>query len=31
MAHSPNANTDFFDIVAGILQRHSLAPYMLII
>ena len=25
-----NSNTDFFDIVAGVLQRDILAPYMFI-
>ena len=28
---SPNGDTDFFDIVSGVLQGHTLAPYLLII
>ena len=31
VVHSPDSNTNFFDIVAGILQRDTLAPYMFII
>ena len=26
MIHSPNGNTDFFNIVAGVLQGDALAP-----
>ena len=26
--HSPNGDTDFFDIVARVLQRDILAPYL---
>ena len=29
--HSPDRDTEFFDIVTGILQRHTLAPYLFII
>ena len=29
--HSPDGDTDYFDIVAGILQEDTLAPYHLII
>ena len=29
--HSPDRDTDFFDIVAGILQGNILAPYLFII
>ena len=29
--HSPNGDTDYFDIVAGVLQRDTLAPYLFII
>ena len=29
--HSPNEDTDYFDIVAGVLQGDTLAPYLLII
>ena len=29
--HSPDGNTDFFNIVAGVLQGDTLAQYMLII
>ena len=29
--HSPDGDTDFFDIVAGILQGDTLTPYMFII
>ena len=29
--HSPDRDTDFFDIVAGLLQGHTLAPYLFII
>ena len=28
---SPNGDTDFFDIVAGVLQGDTLAPYLFII
>ena len=28
---SPDGNTDYFDIVAGVLQRDTLAPYLFII
>ena len=28
---SPDGGTDYFDIVAGVLQRDALAPYMFII
>ena len=28
---SPDGDTDFFDIVAGVLQRDTLAPYLFII
>ena len=28
---SPDGNTDYFDIIAGVLQRDSLAPYLFII
>ena len=28
---SPDGDTDYFDIVAGVLQRDSLAPYIFII
>ena len=28
MVHSPNGNTDFFDIVTGILQENTLAPFI---
>ena len=28
---SPDGNTDYFDIVAGVLQGDSLAPYLFII
>ena len=31
MVHSPNGDTDFFDIVAEIMQADTLAPYMFII
>ena len=27
---SPDGDTDYFDIVAGLLQRHTLAPYLFI-
>ena len=27
---SPDGNTDFFDIVAGVLQEDTLAPYLFI-
>ena len=26
--HSPDGNTDYFDIVAGVLQGDTLAPYI---
>ena len=29
--HSPDGDTDYFDIVAGVLQRDTLAPYCFII
>ena len=29
--HSPDGDTDYFDIVAGVLQGNTLAPYMFII
>ena len=29
--HSPNGDTDYFDIVAGVLQGDTLAPYLFII
>ena len=29
--HSPDGETDFFDIVTGVLQVDTLAPYLLII
>ena len=29
--HSPYIDIDIFDIVAGVLQRHTFAPYMFII
>ena len=29
--HSPDGNTDFFDIVADVLQGDMLAPYLFII
>ena len=28
MVHSPDAYTDFFDIVARVFQANTLAPYM---
>ena len=28
---SPNRDTDYFDIVAGVLQGDTLAPYLFII
>ena len=31
MANLPHENTDFFDIVAGILQGDTLEPYLFII
>ena len=31
LVHSPNADIDFFDIIAGILQGETFAPYMFII
>ena len=31
MVHSPDENTNFFDIVAGVLQWDTLAPYLFII
>ena len=31
MVHSPDGNTDFFDIVTGVLQRDTLAPYLFIL
>ena len=29
--HSPDEDTDFFDIVVGVLQGDTLAPYLFII
>ena len=29
--HSPDGNTDYFDIIAGVLQGDTLAPYLFII
>ena len=29
--HSLNGDTDYFDIIAGVLQRDTLAPYLFII
>ena len=29
--HSPDGDTDFFDIVAGVQQGNTLAPYLFII
>ena len=29
--HSPDEETDYFDIVAGVLQGNTLAPYLFII
>ena len=29
--HSPDGDTDYFDIVAGVLQGHTLSPYVFII
>ena len=31
MVHSPDGDTDFFNIVAGVLQGDTLAPHLLII
>ena len=31
MVCSPDSDTDFFDIVAGVLQGNTLAPYLYII
>ena len=31
MAFSPDRDTDFFNIVAGVLQGNTLAPYLFII
>ena len=31
MVRSPDGYTDFFDIVAGVLQGDTLAPYIFII
>ena len=28
VVHSPDCNTNFFEIVAGVSQEHILAPYM---
>ena len=28
---TPDGDTDYFDIVAGVLQRHTFAPYLFII
>ena len=30
-AHSPDGDTEYFDIVAGVLQGDTLAPYLFII
>ena len=30
MVHSPNRDTNFFDIIAGVLQEVTLAPYLFI-
>ena len=29
--HSPDGDTDYFDIVSGVLQGNTLAPYLFII
>ena len=29
--HSPDGDTDYFDIVAGVLQEDTLAPYLFLI
>ena len=31
MVHSPDSDTGFFDIVAGVLQGDTLAPFLFII
>ena len=31
MVRSPDGDTDFFDIIAGVLQGDTLAPYLFII
>ena len=31
MVHSPNGDIDLFDIVTGVLQGDTLAPYLFII
>ena len=31
MVHSPEGDTDFFDIVVGVLQRDKLVPCLFII
>ena len=31
MFHSPNGDTNLFDIVPGVFQRDTLSPYMFII
>ena len=31
MVCSPDRDTDFFDIVTGVLQRHKLVPYLVIL
>ena len=31
MVRLPDSDTDFFDFVAGILQRETLAPFLFII
>ena len=31
MVHSADVDTDFFDIVAGVLQRDIFAPYLFIL
>ena len=31
MVHSPDGDTDFFDIFSGILQGATLAPYLFIL
>ena len=31
MVHSPGGDTDFFDIITGVMQRDSLTPFLFII